>query len=80
VVPLTASIPARAWRRSQPAPSLRPPTAAGSVGFAGGSWVIGPDSDRLAATDAANPIVTVTVDLAAADDAAKQTYPRNVED
>jgi len=49
------------------------------IGFTGGSWVIGPDGDRLAATDAANPIVTVTVDLAAAD-VAKQTYPRNVED
>ncbi len=40
---------------------------------------LGPDGDFLAATDAANPIVTVKAGLAGAD-AAKRTYPRNVEE
>lgn len=47
--------------------------------FAGSSWIIGPDGDELARTDAAHPVVTVEIDLALAD-AAKLTYPRNVAD
>jgi uncharacterized protein len=47
--------------------------------LAGGSWIVGPDGDILARTDEKNPIVSLEVDLAAADQA-KQTYPRNVKD
>jgi len=46
---------------------------------AGASWIVGPDGDELARTDAAHPVVTVDIDLAAAD-AAKLTYPRTIED
>jgi N-carbamoylputrescine amidase len=47
--------------------------------LAGGSWIIGPDGEELARTDAANPIVTIEIDLAEAD-RAKLTYPRNVKE
>jgi len=46
---------------------------------AGNSWIIGPDGDELARTDAAHPVVTIEIDLAAAD-AAKSTYPRTIKD
>ena len=46
---------------------------------AGGSWIIGPDGDELVRTDAAHPVVTIDIDLAAAD-AAKLTYPRTIKD
>lgn len=48
-------------------------------GFAGGSWIVGPDGDELARTNEQIPVVTVDVDLSLAD-RAKQTYPRNVTD
>jgi N-carbamoylputrescine amidase len=47
--------------------------------LAGGSWIVGPDGDILSCTSEENPIISIEVDLAAAD-AAKQTYPRNVMD
>ncbi|NLS68235.1 carbon-nitrogen hydrolase family protein [Bradyrhizobium brasilense] len=47
--------------------------------LAGGSWIVAPDGDILARTSEANPIISLDIDLAAAD-AAKQTYPRNVRD
>lgn len=46
---------------------------------AGGSWVVTPEGDILARTTEANPIISLEIDLAAAD-AAKQSYPRNVRD
>jgi len=47
--------------------------------LAGGSWIVAPDGDILARTDQENPIVSLEIDLSAAD-RAKQTYPRNVRD
>ncbi|MBR0866520.1 N-carbamoylputrescine amidase [Bradyrhizobium diazoefficiens] len=47
--------------------------------LAGGSWIVAPDGDVLARTSEGNPIISLEIDLAAAD-AAKQTYPRNVRD
>jgi N-carbamoylputrescine amidase len=44
----------------------------------GGSWIIDPDGDELARTDAATPIVTIEIDLSEADNA-KLTYPRVVK-
>ena len=38
-----------------------------------------PDGDILARTSEDNPIISLEIDLAAADEA-KQTYPRNVRD
>lgn len=46
--------------------------------LAGGSWIVTPDGEILARTTERNPIITLEIDLAAAD-AAKQTYPRNVK-
>lgn len=48
-------------------------------GLVGGSWVVGPDGEELARTDAAMPVVTVEIDLAEADKA-KSTYPRTVKE
>jgi N-carbamoylputrescine amidase len=47
--------------------------------FAGGSWVISPEGETLAATTAEAPYVTVDVDLADAD-RARRTYPRYLPD
>jgi N-carbamoylputrescine amidase len=47
--------------------------------LAGGSWIVGPDGEELARTEAGTPIVTIEIDLAEAD-AAKLTYPRTVRD
>lgn len=47
--------------------------------FAGGSWIIGPDGEERARTNANTPIVTIEIDLAEADNA-KLTYPRIVKD
>lgn len=45
--------------------------------FAGGSWIVTPDGEILGCTTEDNPIISLDIDLAAAD-AAKHTYPRNV--
>ena len=47
--------------------------------LAGESWIVTPDGDILARTSEDNPIISLEIDLAAADEA-KQTYPRNVRD
>jgi N-carbamoylputrescine amidase len=44
----------------------------------GGSWIVTPDGDILARTTEDNPIISLEIDLAAAD-AAKQIYPRNIK-
>jgi len=51
----------------------------GTDTFAGGSWVVSPEGEMLAATTADAPFVTVAVDLAVAD-RAKATYPRYLPD
>jgi N-carbamoylputrescine amidase len=43
--------------------------------FGGAGWVIGPDGEVLAVTDATDPMRTVALDLAVAE-RAKTTYPR----
>jgi N-carbamoylputrescine amidase len=48
-------------------------------GLVGGSWIVGPDGEELARTDAATPVVTIEIDLAEADKA-KSTYPRTVKE
>lgn len=48
-------------------------------GLVGASWIVSPDGDELVRTDAANPIVTMEIDLAEAD-RAKWTYPRTVKE
>jgi N-carbamoylputrescine amidase len=45
--------------------------------YGGVGWVISPDGEVLARTSAAEPFVTMEIDLAIAT-AAKRTYPRNV--
>ena len=45
--------------------------------FAGRSWVVSPEGERLAETTAAAPVAVVDVDLADAD-RAKRSYPRNL--
>ncbi len=47
----------------------------GSVG--GPGWILSPDGETLALTSAAQPFVTASIDLSAAD-RAKQTYPRSI--
>ncbi|KRQ98877.1 hypothetical protein CQ10_26220 [Bradyrhizobium valentinum] len=47
--------------------------------LAGGSWIVAPDGDILARTSEDNPLISLEIDLSAAD-AAKLTYPRNVRD
>jgi N-carbamoylputrescine amidase len=51
--------------------------AAGAAGFGGQGWVIGPEGDVDALTGPDQPVVTVDLDLAAAE-AARSTYPRYV--
>lgn len=48
-------------------------------GLVGGSWIVGPDGEELARTDATTPIVTIEIDLAEANNA-KATYPRTVRE
>ncbi|HEV2061670.1 MAG TPA: carbon-nitrogen hydrolase family protein [Solirubrobacteraceae bacterium] len=50
----------------------------GDQRFGGQGWVVDPEGDVLAVTDADQPFVTVEVDLELAD-AAKRTYPRYVD-
>lgn len=47
--------------------------------WAGAGWVISPDGDVLAVTDAATPFQTVSIDLTLADQA-KKTYPRYIQE
>jgi N-carbamoylputrescine amidase len=47
--------------------------------LAGGSWIVSPDGDILAHTGEDTPIISLEIDLSAAD-LAKQSYPRNVRD
>jgi N-carbamoylputrescine amidase len=47
--------------------------------FGGGSWIIDPDGEVMAATSAITPFVTIDIDLAAADKA-KLGYPRYIAD
>lgn len=49
------------------------------IAWGGSGWVISPDGELLGTTSAEQPYMTLEVDLAAAD-AAKQTYPRNVQE
>lgn len=48
---------------------------AGGGDFGGGAWVVHPDGEVLARTDAGRPFATVAIDLAEAE-RAKRTYPR----
>ncbi|MGQ0642881.1 MAG: carbon-nitrogen hydrolase family protein [Gemmatimonadaceae bacterium] len=52
-------------------------SAEGPVQLGGQGWVMGPDAELLALTSREQPIVTVAIDLAAAEQA-KTTYPRYV--
>jgi predicted amidohydrolase len=49
------------------------------MAWAGSGWVISPDGELLGLTSAEQPCLTLDIDLAVAD-AAKQTYPRNVQE
>jgi N-carbamoylputrescine amidase len=50
-----------------------------AVAFGGLGWIVGPDGEVLGTTSRERPMVTLEIDLAAAD-RAKRTYPRYVAD
>jgi N-carbamoylputrescine amidase len=47
--------------------------------YGGGGWIIAPDGEVLAVTNEQQPFLTVDIDLAQAQ-AAKQTYPRYIQE